>query len=105
MESVKEDFHNSGLVNQLREIIEDHWKTQKILEDITHHSNLYCDPLCKDYKYAKRDLQDLRAEANLLKVQMDRHSGAVNAPTKNSEDLLVELQEQRELKKSIPAFT
>ena len=43
-------------------------------------------PLCKDYKYKKRDLQNLRAEAGLLREQRDRLSGAVNALMKNRED-------------------
>ena len=61
--------------------------------------------LHKDYKYAKRDVQSLQAEVNLLRAQRDRLSGAVNALTKNHDDELVELQEQLELKKRIPWST
>ena len=39
LESVKADFHNRGLVNQLREIIEDHQKAKKKLEDIIQEAN------------------------------------------------------------------
>ena len=38
-------------------------------------------------------------------AQMDRLSGAVNALTKYREDELVELHEQRELRKRIPSST
>ena len=52
--------------------------------------------LCKDYRYAKRDVQSLRAEVNLLRESGHKGtlSGAVNAQTKNHEDELVELHEQ-----------
>ena len=46
-----------------------------------------------------------RVEVNLLMVQVDRHSRAMNALTKNHEDELVELHKQRELKKRIPSST
>ena len=73
----------------------------KWLEDIRHNSNRFANSLRKDYKNASKDLQNLRAEANLLRLQRDRLSGAVNALTKNREGFLVELHEQRELKKHV----
>ena len=55
LESVKTDFHNRGLVNQLLEIIEDHRMTGKKLEDIIHDANRFENSLRKDYKYAKSE--------------------------------------------------
>ena len=81
---------------QQNRVIEVHRKTETKLEDMIHECDRYCHSLCKDYKYAKRDLQNLRAETGLLR---DRHSGAVMALTKNCENELVELDEQGELKK------
>ena len=47
----------------------------------------------------------MRVEVNLLMAQMDRLSGAVHALTKYREDELVELHEQRELRKRITSST
>ena len=92
-------------MNQVREIIEVHRTTEKKLEDIIHDANRFADSLRQDYKYAKRDIQSLLAEVNVLRAQRVRLSGAVNALTKNREDELVELHEQRELKKHISSST
>ena len=59
-----------------------------------HDAHQHCDSLCRDYKYAKRDLQNLRAEACLGGVQRERLSGAVMALTKNREDLQVGKQSE-----------
>ena len=106
-ESVKAEFHNRGLVNHLREIIEDHRKTEQKLKDILQDSNQYCHSLRSDCKYARIDLQNSWADANLFRTQRARLSGAMKALTKNREDFLVELyaSEQRELKTRIPART
>ena len=61
LESVKADFHNSGLVNPM-----------------------ICRSLYKDYKYARKDMQSLLAEVNLLRAQRDRLSGVVYSLTKES---------------------
>ena len=79
------------MLNQLREIIKNHRKAEKKLEDIIHDASLFSNSFRKDYKYAKRDIQSLRAEVNLLRAQSDRLLGAVNALTKNHDDELVEL--------------
>ena len=70
--SVKADFHNRGLVNQLREIIKDHRRTEKKLKDTIHNANRFANSLRKDYKYAKRGIQSLREEVNVLRSQWDR---------------------------------
>ena len=92
-------------MNQLREIIEDHRKTEQKLKDILQDSNQYCHSLRSDCKYARIDLQNSWADANLFRTQRARLSGAMKALTKNREDFLVELYEQRKLKTHIPVRT
>ena len=58
---------NSGLVDQLREIIQDYVRTKKRLEETVHGVDQIADSLCSDYKYEtrneSRDLLQWRAEA------------------------------------------
>ena len=100
---VKADFDNRGLVNQLREIIQDYVRTEKRLEETVHGVHQIADSLRRDYKYARRDLLHWQAEAIAHKDRNARLSGAVMALTKNREDFLVKLHEQGELKKRIPS--
>ena len=52
-------------MNQLREIIEDHQRTEKKLEDTIHNTNQFANSLSKFYKYSNRDALSLLVEVNL----------------------------------------
>ena len=64
-------------MNHLREIKEDSGNYSKDREETQRNiqdSNQNCHSLRRDYKCANRDLQNLRAEASLLRAQRDRFS-------------------------------